>query len=406
MGTYVGNTLIAGATFNPTLLDFKWTDHILNDVSWLRADTFSWQNGAVYEAAFNELFNDIYKYTTWYLEGEYLLRTYSPTPSVGDQAYLNSEPNPVPIGLVQAYDSVNNTITVNNKTYAYNSSQYVTPVTETVAGITVTYYPGTSGRKIVAYADMTAVESVYTATGVAWYYIIDTVNERFKLPRTKFGFTGLRDTVGNYVPESVPNITGDTVWNYMGYTNSATSNGALKGKSTSATTKVGATAGNNLGTAYGIEFNASDSSSTYQDGAPVQQRATQMYLYFYVGNFTPTAIQQTAGITTEELNQKVDIGHQVIEFQAPTAENGYTWYRKYADGWVEQGNCKGVVSNTTVNLPVTMLDSNYSVLVTSVATTASPGPLSALVFSQTTTSFSVQNGGGALIVWQVSGMAA
>ena len=49
MGTYVGNTLVAGATFNPTLLDFKWTDHILNDVSWLRADTFSWQPGNVYE---------------------------------------------------------------------------------------------------------------------------------------------------------------------------------------------------------------------------------------------------------------------------------------------------------------------------------------------------------------------
>ena len=29
--------------------------------------------------------------------------------------------------------------------------------------------------------------------------------------------------------------------------------------------------------------------------------------------------------------------HKVIEFQIPTASNGYTWYRKYADGWVEQG---------------------------------------------------------------------
>ena len=99
-------------------------------------------------------------------------------------------------------------------------------------------------------------------------------------------------------------------------------------------------------------------------------------------------------------------GHEVIAFQAPTAENNYTWYRKYADGWVEQGNCKGVVSNATVNLPVTMLDSNYSVLVTSVNTTSSPGPKSALVFSKTTTSFSVRNGGGAQIVWEVKGMAA
>lgn len=31
----------------------------------------------------------------------------------------------------------------------------------------------------------------------------------------------------------------------------------------------------------------------------------------------------------------------VVGFQAPTAANNYTWYRKYASGWVEQG---GVVS--------------------------------------------------------------
>lgn len=30
-------------------------------------------------------------------------------------------------------------------------------------------------------------------------------------------------------------------------------------------------------------------------------------------------------------------GHEVIAFQVPTAANDYTWYRKYADGWVEQG---------------------------------------------------------------------
>lgn len=27
----------------------------------------------------------------------------------------------------------------------------------------------------------------------------------------------------------------------------------------------------------------------------------------------------------------------VVESQLPTAENNYTWYRKYKSGWVEQG---------------------------------------------------------------------
>ena len=32
----------------------------------------------------------------------------------------------------------------------------------------------------------------------------------------------------------------------------------------------------------------------------------------------------------------------VIEYQEPTAENNYIWYRLYASGWVEQG---GIIPN-------------------------------------------------------------
>ena len=54
----------------------------------------------------------------------------------------------------------------------------------------------------------------------------------------------------------------------------------------------------------------------------------------------------------------------VIDWQSPTADNGYTWYRKYKSGWVEQG---GVVSTTvlgfnTVTLPTEMADDTYVVL--------------------------------------------
>jgi hypothetical protein len=54
----------------------------------------------------------------------------------------------------------------------------------------------------------------------------------------------------------------------------------------------------------------------------------------------------------------------VVAFQAPTAGNNYTWYRKYASGWVEQGGRASVTgygqtSDSTVNLPVTMSDTNF-----------------------------------------------
>ena len=52
------------------------------------------------------------------------------------------------------------------------------------------------------------------------------------------------------------------------------------------------------------------------------------------------------GAITEALNNKVDLPtpstpqdavDYVVEKQDPTSANGYTWYRKYKSGWVEQG---------------------------------------------------------------------
>lgn len=80
------------------------------------------------------------------------------------------------------------------------------------------------------------------------------------------------------------------------------------------------------------------------------------------------------GQITEALNDKMDRdAHNVqspsaviIEKQDPTAANNYTWYRKYSDGWVEQGgrvsgwNARENVGSIT--LPVEMADTNYVVL--------------------------------------------
>lgn len=73
------------------------------------------------------------------------------------------------------------------------------------------------------------------------------------------------------------------------------------------------------------------------------------------------------GAIGEALNNKVDLPtpntaqdsvDYVVERQDPTADNGYTWYRKYKSGWVEQG---GVFATQTTSLtfPVEMADTNY-----------------------------------------------
>lgn len=83
----------------------------------------------------------------------------------------------------------------------------------------------------------------------------------------------------------------------------------------------------------------------------------------YVGN------KRVAPVVT--VREPVEDPHRCIEFQAPTAENGYTWYRKYADGWVEQGGKTANFTNTAINtagnkpvaFPVTMANQDYFVSV-------------------------------------------
>jgi hypothetical protein len=218
------------------LFDHKWSDHILNDISWLRADTFSWQSGEVYKSAYEHLVED----------------------------FNNTSSN-----------------------------------TETIGSYTITYYQANDGHKIVLPDQESAVQEIYEETGVAWYYILDVENKRFKLPRTKWGFTGIRDGVGNYIAESLPDhmhyvsrsadISNENVTNEDGGSHDTVSRNANLNMSYLAPTTY-----------------ASYDNSTYQGNAPVQQRATQMYLYFYVGNYTKSAIEQTAGVTTEVLNDKLD----------------------------------------------------------------------------------------------------
>ena len=126
MSLYLGSKLLSGFATDTisnahSLLDFKWTDHILNEMSWLRADTFSWHNGLLYKGAYNHLVED-----------------------------------------------------VNGKS-ADNS--------DTIGSYTIWYVLADDGHKIVGHDQETIANNIYNESGVSWYYILDKTNKRFKLPR-------------------------------------------------------------------------------------------------------------------------------------------------------------------------------------------------------------------------------
>jgi hypothetical protein len=115
------------------------------------------------------------------------------------------------------------------------------------------------------------------------------------------------------------------------------------------------------------------------------------------------------GEITEDVNELK--AHEVIAFQAPTAQNNYTWYRKYADGWVEQGGQTiSSAGNTAKNItfPVAMVDTNYTAQVTIHADLpfGSPGTNPGVDNNQTTTGMTIYSGNTGALYWEVKGMAA
>lgn len=63
----------------------------------------------------------------------------------------------------------------------------------------------------------------------------------------------------------------------------------------------------------------------------------------------------------------------VVASQTPTAENNYTWYRKYKSGWVEQG---GVTKDVSVIFPVTFSTNKYTFIVMPEMVSADAGNIS------------------------------
>lgn len=322
------------------LFKHAWADYLVSDVSWLRADTFSWQSGDVYKAAYDHLTNDMRTVYAWAdRAGSYGFNVYteSATPSVGDNIY---DENGSVIGSCSSFNSsflgwTDSDGTTYSSWLREVSSDFPSARTETIGDITITYYLAQDGHKICLPDQESNIVALYESTGVAWYYILDTENKQFKLPREN------------------------------------------------------------------------------KDGK---------YLYFYVGNFEQDAVEQTAGLNTELFNNKADRNllnttdnvDIVIESQLPTAENNYTWYRKYKSGWVEQGGISSVTgyattSNSNITLPVEMSDINYTV----VATINGAGENVAVgnsVSKKSTAAISLRiNFNSSLtrtMSWQVSGMSA
>ena len=386
--------------YRPTLFAHEWDDKLRNDVQWLRGDTFSWQDGKVYKAAYKHLYDD---WTSGY-----------------------------------------------------------TFQTDVVAGHTITYRLSADGHKIVSQNGESVVAAIYEDTGISWYYIIDTTNQRFKLPRDSYktnriliktldlGAGWARIYSDGWVEQGQNNVSLDT--NGQAFTmpipmTNSTYNLQLTGVSgtNKTSTSVGvfvssftrSTTGFTLYSGDDTTFNACYFSwkvcgygnTNYLKNISTQFDAEHKYLYFYVGKYTQSALLNTAGMKTETVNDKADRNllnsvptaqfaqllldagiDTVVASQLPTEANGYVWYRKYKSGWVEQG---GQLSNSysgDVVFAIPMADTNYHVNLTLITTRAASSYDKERAPNELyTNKFTVNNIGGSASTgarWEVKGMAA
>lgn len=114
----------------------------------------------------------------------------------------------------------------------------------------------------------------------------------------------------------------------------------------------------------------------YVDLLSVADYNCNTYLFFKLADEVPSTVVNTEQIVAD-LKQECDDfknecsatlaqGHFVIE----TWKEGVEWYRKYSDGWVEQGGIVSAPSNSAVtNLHVPFIDKNYTILASPIVST-------------------------------------
>lgn len=159
---------------------------------------------------------------------------------------------------------------------------------------TVTKNP--NGHIFYDIADKATVDEIFSQRGEAWFYGVDTENERVFLPRgTRSQYTVNIDETGDYVEAGLPNITGTMV----GDISEGVATGALKIDTIySGAMWQGSV---NVPRMRNWNLDAPRSNPIYGNSDTVQPYATKKLLYIVVGNVkVQSAASDVVDVTTTE----------------------------------------------------------------------------------------------------------
>ena len=220
--------------------------------------------------------------------------------------------------------------------------------------------------------------------GYCPYYSQGTNSTTFRTPKfAPFMQVAIASgDVGKYHRAGLPNITGRS--DLGGIHTAVKFSGALlteehKGDATGAT-HVNAGSDQKVK----ITFNASSSNPIYGLSSTVQPESHNWMICVVVagratnigsvdvGNVMSAVAQVQATVSAVETKPVLNAKAYITE----TWSNGTSWYRKYSDGWVEQGGefAKPRDINVTVTFPVAFKNTNYTISTPQYARTGGDSP--------------------------------
>jgi hypothetical protein len=144
-------------------------------------------------------------------------------------------------------------------------------------------------------ADKATVDEIFSQRGEAWFYGVDTENERVFLPRgTRSQYTVNIDETGDYVEAGLPNIKSSRG---LGYSDDNPTSDVPPFVYVGSFGNVGG--GSSIEKAY--SFDASTANPIYGKSDSVQPYATKKLLYIVVGNVkVQSAASDVVDVTTTE----------------------------------------------------------------------------------------------------------
>lgn len=194
-----------------------------------------------------------------------------------------------------------------------------------------------NGHIIADISQKPAIDELYTKSGIADFYILDSVNQQFYLPKSKWfnQFTVDTSFVNHFNEAGLPNIEGESGW---------VTSQSIKGTGAFSVNGLNRSLLNNQGnaTTEANKFDASNSNPVYGNSDTVQPPSSNKLLYYKVGNMVINESLIDVGEVLSELNlldnQKLNIDHSndTKPYVKEISVNGLSGYIEFSTGLLVQ----------------------------------------------------------------------